>query len=196
MLELAAGTGDTGFEVAALVGKGGLVITTDLSPTMLAGARRRGCELGVVNVEYRVVDAQRIELEGNSVDGVLCRFGYMLMPDPAAALKETRRVLRAGGRLALAVWGAAERNPLFKVIAASLARRGHIPPPERPPASAIFGMASPERTTELLESCGFHQVRTEEVPLRMSLADAEEYLGLIADTAGPIGLGAPAPSRP
>ena len=73
---------------------------------MVEAARRRGTELGLENVEYLVMDAERIELDADSVDGVLCRFGYMLMADQAAALAETRRVLRAGGRLALAVWGA------------------------------------------------------------------------------------------
>jgi ubiquinone/menaquinone biosynthesis C-methylase UbiE len=79
------------------------LITTDFSPAMLEAARRRGAELGVANVDYRVIDAERIELHDDSVDGVLCRFWYKLMADPAAAFAETRRVLRPGGRLALAV---------------------------------------------------------------------------------------------
>ncbi len=188
ILELAAGVGDTGFGAAGIIGEGGRLLTTDFSPTMLAGARRRGAELGVENVEYRVIDAQRIELETDSVDGALCRFGYMLMPDPGAALSEARRVVRPGGRLALAVWGAPERNPYFGIIATALVQRGTIPPPEPPPAPGIFSMASPERTTTLLESAGFGEVRTEEVPVRFRLADVDAYVALIADTAGPIGL--------
>jgi ubiquinone/menaquinone biosynthesis C-methylase UbiE len=43
-----------------------------------------------------------MDLEDSSVDGALCRFGYMLMADPAAALAETRRVLRDGARLSFA----------------------------------------------------------------------------------------------
>src|ERR671937_2244526 len=96
------------------------------------------------------MDAERMELDDDSVDGVLCRFGYMLMADPAAALAETRRVLRAGGRLTLAVWGALERNPFFAIIAISLVQRGHVPPPEPPPAPGPFSMAGPERIEGLL----------------------------------------------
>jgi SAM-dependent methyltransferase len=188
LLELAAGVGETGFEAAALVGGRGRLITSDFSPAMLDAARRRGTELGVANADYRLIDAERIELPDDSVDGVLCRFGYMLMADPAAALAETRRVLRSGGRLTLAVWGAPERNPFFGIIAASLIRRGHIDPPEPPPAPGIFSMASAERTEGLLRGAGFGDVRVEEVTGRFVLPDVDEYLSVIADTAGPIAL--------
>jgi ubiquinone/menaquinone biosynthesis C-methylase UbiE len=188
VLELAAGVGDTGFEAAALVGETGRLMTTDVSPAMLEAARRRGAELGVANAGYRVMDAERIELDDNSVDGVLCRFGYMLMADPATALAETRRVLRPGGRLALAVWGTAEQNPFFVTIAVSLVQRGHLPLPEPPPAPGPFSMASSERTEGLLRRAGFAEVRTEEVAGRFVASDADEYLSVIADTAGPIGL--------
>jgi SAM-dependent methyltransferase len=188
VLELAAGIGETGFEAAAIVGERGRVISTDLSPSMLDGARRRGAERGEQNVEYRVMAAERIELDADSVDGVLCRFGYMLMADPAAALSETRRVLRPGGRLALAVWGAPERNPFFGIIGTSLGQRGHIPPLEPPPTPGIFSMASAERTAGLLEGAGFGEVRTEEVPVSFVLPDVDEYLSVIADTAGPVAL--------
>jgi SAM-dependent methyltransferase len=188
VLELAAGIGETGFEAAASVGETGRLVTSDLSPAMLDAARRRGAELGLSNVEYRIIDAERIELDDGSVDGVLCRFGYMLMVDPATAIAETRRVLRPGGRLALAVWGALERNPFFAIIAISLGQRGHIPPPEPPGAPGPFSMASVGRLEGLLRGAGFAEVRTEEVPGRFVVPDADEYLSLIADTAGPIAL--------
>ena len=128
VLELSAGAGDTGFLAAAALGETGRLISTDFSPEMLEVARRRGADLGLANVEYRVVDAERIELDADSVDGVLCQNGYMLMADPAAALSETRRVLRPGGRLALAVWGAPERNPWAAIGGMIFVQRGHMPP--------------------------------------------------------------------
>jgi SAM-dependent methyltransferase len=187
VLELAAGAGDSGFEAAAIVGEGGRLISTDFSPAMLDVARRRGGDLGVDNVEYRVMDAERIELDADSVDGVLCRFGYMLMADPAAALAETRRVLRPGGRLALAVWGPPDRNPFFSILGMILVQGGHIPPPD-PEAPGIFSMASEERIRGLLEGAGFNTVRIEEVPVRFTLSDIDDYLGLVIDTAGPIAI--------
>jgi SAM-dependent methyltransferase len=188
VLELAAGVGDTGFEAAEIIGDSGLLITSDLSPAMLDAARRRGAELGLANVDYRILDAERIELDTDSVDGVLCRFGYMLLPDPAVAFAETRRVLRSGGRVALAVWGSLEQNPFFAIIGISLVQRGHIPPPEAPPAPGPFSMASAERLEGLLHGAGFAEVRTEEVRGRFVIPDVDEYLSVIADTAGPIAL--------
>lgn len=188
ILELAAGTGDTGFEAAALVGQNGRVIVSDFSPSMLGGARRRGEELGVNNVEYRVIDAEKIELEDDSVDGALCRFGYMLMADAAKALAETHRVLRSGGRLTLAVWGPPESNPFFSLIGMALMQRGHISPPEPPPAPGIFSMASAERTEVLLREAGFRDIQIEEVSVVFSVPDAGEYLSLVMDSAGPLAM--------
>ena len=187
VLELAAGAGDTGFEAAAIVGDRGQLISTDFSPAMLQVARRRGAELGLANVDYRVMDAERIELDADSVDGVLCRFGYMLMPDPAAAFAETRRVLRPGGRLALAVWGAPERNPWATIGFGLLIERGHMPPPE-PGAPSPFAMASEEQTRALLAGAGFTAVRTEEVPVRFTFRDIDEYTTYATDTGGPAAL--------
>lgn len=182
VLELAAGAGDTGFAASAVARR---LICTDFSPAMLDVARGRAGELGVRNVEFSVMDAERLELDSASVDAVLCRFGYMLMADPAAALSETRRVLRAGGRLALAVWAAPERNPFFAVLASVLARGGHVAPP---PAGAPnpFGMADPDRTGALLEVAGFTAIALDEIPVRFPFRDVDGYLGFMGDTAGPL----------
>ena len=111
VLELAAGPGDTGFLAAERIAPGGTLLCSDAAEPMLEAARARSDGLGVTNVEFRVLDAEWIDLPAASQDAVLCRWGYMLLADPGAALRETRRVLRPGGRLALAAWDAPERNP-------------------------------------------------------------------------------------
>jgi ubiquinone/menaquinone biosynthesis C-methylase UbiE len=187
VLELGAGVGDTGFAAAGIVGARGRLISTDFSPDMVEVARRRGAELGLQNVDYRVIDAERIELDTDSVDGVLCQSGYMLMADPAAALSETRRVLRPGGRLALSVWGVPERNPWASIGGRILIERGHMPPPD-PEAPGVFSMASEERTGALLEGAGFTAVRTEEVPVRFAFRDLDEYERWVMEVGGPFGM--------
>jgi ubiquinone/menaquinone biosynthesis C-methylase UbiE len=187
VLELAAGAGDTGLEAARALGDHGRLISTDVSPAMLDLGRRRAGELGIDNVEFRVMDAEHLELDTGSVDGVLCRFGYMLMADPAAALSETRRVLRPGGRLALAVWAAPERNAFFTVIVSTLVQAGHLPPPdERVPTP--FSMASPHHTKALLQAAGFRTVKVDQAPVAFRFRDLDDYLGFMADTAGPLAI--------
>jgi SAM-dependent methyltransferase len=187
VLELGAGPGDTGFAAAAVLGEQGRLISTDFSPDMVEVARRRGAELGHRNVDHRVIDAERIELETESVDGVLCRFGYMLMANPAAALAETRRVLRPGGRLALAVWGPPERNPWAAIGGRMLMERGHMPPPE-PGAPGIFSMGSEERIRAMLEDAGFAGVRVEEIATRFTFSDVDDFVSFAADTGGPFAM--------
>lgn len=174
LLELAAGLGDTGFMAARLVGESGRVIITDFAPEMLAAARRRAKEMGAKNAEFRVLDVERMDLETNSVDGVLCRWGYMLTIDPAAAFAETRRVLRPGGRLSFSVWAARERNPALSLAGRILVELGHIPPPD-PEAPGPFFMADPGRIQELVVGAGFAEPAIEEVPFHWRFASQDAY---------------------
>ena len=128
VLEIAAGPGDTGFLAAKRLGTGRLV-STDLSPVMVDAARKRGAELGVKNVEYRPLDAQAMDLPDASFDGAICRWGYMLMPDPAAALRESLRVLKPGGRLVFAVFTGPDENPFASLPARILVEMGHLSRP-------------------------------------------------------------------
>lgn len=187
VLELAAGVGDTGFEVAETLGADGRLISTDFSPKMVEAAKRRGAELGIENVEYEVIDAEAIDLEADSVDAVICRFGYMLMADRNRALAETRRVLRPGGRVTLSVWGPPDRNPCFMALGMELVGRGHMPPPD-PQGPGLFSLASPDGLQVALEGAGFTDARVEEIGVRFRAASAEEYVAIMADTAGPLAM--------
>jgi SAM-dependent methyltransferase len=188
VLELAAGLGDTGFMAARLVGESGRVIITDFAPEMVTGARRRAEEIGVKNAQFGVLDAERMDLETDSVDGVLCRWAYMLTTDPAAAFAETRRVLRPGGKLAFSVWASRERNPALSLVGRVLELQGHIPPPE-PEAPGAFAMADPGRTRELVVRAGFAEPEIEEVSFRFSFVDQEafwRYLNETSASASPV----------
>jgi ubiquinone/menaquinone biosynthesis C-methylase UbiE len=174
ILELAAGAGVAGFLVASMLAGEGRLIMTDFSEQMVGAERRRGAALGVSGVEYRAMDAEQIDLEDGSVDGVLCRWGYMLMADPAAALRETHRVLRAGGRLSFSVWGAPEDNVWASAPGRILVQRGHMAAPESG-APGIFAMADPQRTVELVTGAGFDSPDLVEVPLSWRFADFDQF---------------------
>jgi SAM-dependent methyltransferase len=183
ILELAAGPGDTGFAAAALLGDEGRLISTDFSPEMVEVGRRRAAELGLTNVEHVQMDAERLELADDSVDGVVCRFAYMLMADPAAALAETRRVLRQDGRLVLAVWRGPEQNPWVAIAGRVLVSRGLTPPPD-PGAPGMFTMASEDHLRSLLREAGFTEIRAEDVAIVLPATDIDDYVSGARETGG------------
>lgn len=183
VLELAAGVGDTGLMVARLVGDSGRVIVSDFAPAMVAAAKRRASELGATSVEFRVVDAEKLDLPTGSVDGVLCRWGYMLMIDPTAAFAETRRVLRPGGRLVFSVFAAPDRNPWASLVGRILVEEGLLAPPD-PSAPGIFALANPGRMRELLAGAGFAEPEIEPLELRWRFEDRRSYWQFLVDAAG------------
>jgi ubiquinone/menaquinone biosynthesis C-methylase UbiE len=128
ILELAAGTGIVGFTALEALGDDTCLIMSDFAPAMVEAAQRQGGELGLERVEYRVLDAEALELPDESVDAALCRFGYMLLADLAAALAETRRVLRADGRVSCAVFAEAAKNPWAALPMSVLVESGHPAP--------------------------------------------------------------------
>jgi ubiquinone/menaquinone biosynthesis C-methylase UbiE len=187
VLELAAGVGDTGFAATPRLGAEGRLISTDFSQPMVDAARRRAEELGVSNAEFRTLDAERMDVDDGSIDGVLCRWGYMLMADPAAALSETRRVLGDGGRLALSVWGDPDQNPWASIPSAVLRERTGAPPPD-PYAPGIFAMASEARTRDLLEGAGLTPSRIETVEMAWRFDSLDAYWHYVTDLAGAVAM--------
>jgi SAM-dependent methyltransferase len=182
VLELAAGLGETGFLVAEMVGPVGGVITSDQADAMLDGARKRAGELNLTNVEFQVLNAEWIDLPVASVDIVFCRWGYMLMADPAAALAETRRVLRPEGHVALAVWDAIEHNPWAQAPTEELLERGLI---ELPPQGAPGPFALDDRhlVRDLLECAGFHEAWVEHVDLIQRAENFDDFWETTLDLA-------------
>jgi SAM-dependent methyltransferase len=185
VLELAGGPGTLSLMAGAAVGEQGQVICTDFAEPMVETARRRIAQEGAENIECRVADAQAIDLPESAVDVVLCRMGYMLMGDPAAALRESARVLRSGGRLALAVWSDAAANPWAAVpMQAIMSHLGAPPPPAGSPG--LWALADGSRLCELLTEAGLGEIRTETLDDQLEYDSVEVWLETTARLAGPI----------
>ena len=184
VLDIAAGTGDLGFLAADRIAPDGRLITTDFAPEMIEAARRNGEARGVDNVEYRVLDAEQMDLDDDSVDAVVSRWSYMLMADPAAALRQTRRVLRDGGTAAFVVWQTPDRNMWAAVPGMTLVGRGHMPPPE-PGAPGIFAMGEESRVRELVIGAGFDDPQVEELTFEWRY-DGDRLWQTLTSLAGPL----------
>jgi SAM-dependent methyltransferase len=187
ILDLAAGTGETGFLAAPRLGPGGRLITSDLSPSMVEAAERLADAWNVTNAEFQVLDADRIELPDASVDGVLSRFGYVLRGNPPRALEEVRRVLRPGGGFAFAVWAARERNPWMTVPAEVMVERGHLSP-QSEEETRLSAKRNPAAIRRLLAEAGFGGAEIEELPVAYRFASGDELWFFVSELRGPVAL--------
>ena len=185
LLELAAGPGETGFVAAQRVGPTGSLLSTDQAPEMVDIARRRAAELGLTNVEFAEIDAHRLELEPAGFDGVLCRFGFMLMVDPDEALRRTRCVLRDEGRLVLATWDTPDQNLWMSAPVIQLVSRGamELPPPGGP---SPFAMSDPADIETRLRDAGFASAHAKKFSFTHNYPSFDGYWAATLDMAGPI----------
>jgi SAM-dependent methyltransferase len=175
ILDLAAGIGDVGFLAAELLQPGGQLMTGDFAPEMLAAAQRRAERLKITNVRFRQMDANvPLDQAAASLDGVLCRWGYMLFRDGEAALKDTRRVLKQDATVALAAWTGPQENTWSSVPVRILQERGIIET-EPPGGPGQFAWAEPGAVQEHLESAGFVDFRVETVTFVMQFRDVEDW---------------------
>lgn len=117
VLDVACGTGALTLAVADIVGETGAVVGLDANPQMLAVARRK-----TARIEWLEGKAERLPLPDASFDAVVSQFGLMFFEDKPRALREMVRVLRPGGRLAIAVCDAVENSPGYGAFAQLLDR--------------------------------------------------------------------------
>jgi SAM-dependent methyltransferase len=175
VLELAAGPGDTGFMAAELVAPGGVLICSDGAEAMLAVARERAAAQGISNVEFRQLELEWIDLPTADVDAILCRWGIMLVVDSEAAAQEIRRVLKPGGRAALAVWDDPARNPWTTISSQALIDLGFAAPPD-PEEPGMFKLAGDGVLQELLLAAGLMEVQVTPVSMERRFDTVDQYL--------------------
>jgi ubiquinone/menaquinone biosynthesis C-methylase UbiE len=190
VLELACGAGGLGLVIADHVAPGGRVVLSDVAPEMVAIAAARAArpaQAGAATVEVSAqrIDLEQIDLPDASVDIVVCREGLMFALDPARAASEFARVLRPGGRAAIAVWGPRNRNPWLAVLADAVQEHtgSPVPPPGVP---GPFSLGDDGALASTLAGAGLEQVRVEEVAVPTRDASFDDYWVLRTDLAGPL----------
>jgi ubiquinone/menaquinone biosynthesis C-methylase UbiE len=186
ILDLAGGPGDNGFAAAAGVGPSGRIIETDFAPGMVEVARRRVQELGLDHVETRTLDAEKMDLDDDSVDGIICRWGFMLMLHPVTALKECRRVLKEDRRIALSVWGDPERNPWVTITGTTMRQLGYEVAGDPFGPGGMFSMSKPHVIEQMLGESGFDDITIEEMAVDWSHDSPEDAWNFMTKVAGPI----------
>lgn len=180
ILELAAGPGDTGFSALPRLLPGGRLVTTDVAPEMLDAARRRAAELGLEDVSFAVEDAAALTFDDDAFDGILCRWGLMLIPDMDAAAAEMRRVARPGGRVALAVWASADANEWMTASGRAALELG-LTEPSDPEAPGPFRLSGEGALEAVLSGAGLSVQAIEDVPLMWHASSVDEWWEISTD---------------
>ncbi|GAA2785815.1 methyltransferase domain-containing protein [Streptomyces rameus] len=171
VLDLACGTGFTARAAAALVGPTGRVFGADVNEGMIRVARARHPRL-YPDIEFTVAPADRLPYPDDSFDVVVCQQGAQFFPDLSAALAETARVTRPGGRFAATVWAALDRQPYF------LAQRRAIEEYGGPEAAESLAQAfscTAERLTTALHQAGYRDTAHREVGFGVALPPLDGF---------------------
>ncbi|TAL12764.1 MAG: methyltransferase domain-containing protein [Nitrospirae bacterium] len=172
-LDVATGPGEPALTIARRVGPRGLVLGVDFSPAMIRLARGRAKRAGAGHAHFREMDAEQLRLADMTFDRAFCRFGLMLMPDAARALREMRRVLVPGGRLAVAVWSARTKVNTLDIVRRVLERYDACHPPPGAPDFFRFGKAG--AVERALRAAGFRQVRAERLTVEWIFKGPDEF---------------------
>ncbi len=181
VLDVACGTGLITFPAAAAVGAGGAVVATDISEGMVEQIRAAAAARGLAHVTALRAHAEEAVLPASSFDVVLCSLGLMYVPDPPAALREMRRVLKPGGRAVLAVWGARSKcgwAEIFPIVDQRV--KSEVCP-------MFFHLGTGDNLRSQLEGAGFVDVKADRLSTTLSYDSAADALGA-AFVGGPVAM--------
>jgi len=182
-LDIAAGAGEPAVSAAERVGSSGYVLATDIAEGIVELALQVARERGLKQIEARAMDGERLDLPDASFDAVLCRLGLMYMPHPVTALREWRRALRAGGRVAVVVFSTPDRNSWGAVPVSIIRRRAQLPPPV-PGQPGPFSLGGPGVLEGVFRQAGFDNPEVRAVPVPLRMASATEYVRLAREAFG------------
>lgn len=181
VLDVACGTGLVALPAALAVGRQGRVLGVDISGRMVEAASHRARALQAANASFARMDAEALDLPDACFDVALCALGLMYLPHPERALAEMRRVLRPGGRVALAVWGARANcgwAPVFPIVDAEVS--SEVCP-------LFFRLGQGQALSGLCADAGFDFVEQVRIGANLAYAGAEEACDA-ALVGGPVAL--------
>ena len=171
VLDVAAGTGESTLMAARRVGPKGHVLAADVSASMLNVAAEAARKESLTTVDTRVMNAENLELDADSFDAVICRMALMLFPNPAKALSEMHRVVKPGGKVAVTVHSALEKNPYHAIRQEIVRRLGNIPWPA-PGEPWMFTLGEPGALEEVYRRADFRNLSVRVVPILRRLPSA------------------------
>jgi ubiquinone/menaquinone biosynthesis C-methylase UbiE len=147
VVDLGAGGGFDCFLAAKQVGEAGKVIGVDMTPDMITKARMNAEKVGAQNVEFRLGEIEHLPVADDSVDIIMSNCVINLSPDKLSVYRDAFRVLKPGGRLAIA--DILATAPLPEKVQQNLALV----------AACVGGAATIDDTREMLTQAGFQDIK-------------------------------------
>jgi SAM-dependent methyltransferase len=184
VLELGGGTGDLARRISAEVGPNGTVTATDVAAGMVELISRTTADLP--NVDVKQMDAAAIDAPDASYDAIIFRMGLMFVVPPLDALQEARRVLVAGGRIAVTTWAAAEHNMWLAAVGMSAMVHGVLSGPDPTQPGGPLSLSDPAALEQLAREAGFGTAAVESVDIRFEVASVDEHLAHVTALAPPL----------
>lgn len=181
VLDIACGTGLVTFRAADEVGPGGTVVATDISSTMVEHIESAAAGRGFANVTARRAHAEEQVFEPESFDAALCGLGLMYVPEPLAALREMRRLLKPGGRAVVAVWGARSHcgwADIFPIVDRRV--RSEVCP-------MFFQLGTGDTLGTCMAEAGLTNIQVDRLSTVLEYASADEAIGA-AFVGGPVAM--------
>jgi len=136
---------------------------------MLGIARKK---LSHLDIEWQHIDAQQLPFSDNSIDLIVCCFGYMFVPDKPKAFAEAYRVLKPGGMFLFTTWDRLEKN-VASQIARSIAKE-YFDGPLSESYNLATSMSDKNVIHKLLNDAGFSKNTIEKVELISAIPTAKE----------------------
>jgi SAM-dependent methyltransferase len=185
VLDAACGTGLPSLAIAERLLPDGKVIAIDASAEMVGAARRKAAAAGLANVEHLQSDVASLPFADGSFDAATCAFGLMFCSDPTQGASELRRVLKPGGRFAIAAWDEPSKNAFFGSVFGPVERLLSRPPPD-PRAPGPFRLSPPGEMDAVLRAAGFSEFSLEPMEIWFEFESVDLHWRISSDMAAPL----------
>ena len=178
-LDIATGPGEPAMSIARMVGLDGKITGIDLSEEMIRAANEGAQRRRIPNVEFRVMDAEKMDFPDETFDLAVSRFGFQIFTNPDTVAREAHRVLAPKGRIGVTVWSTAEKASAIHAVVGPMLEfaepdeTGYLPTP--------YELGGPGEMVKLFEDAGFHEAKEERKTHAMTYKNENEYVDVFVE---------------
>lgn len=172
VLDIACGTGVVSRLASIHVGNAGHVVGTDINPEMISVARSASDTSPSPSIEWVEAPAEKLPLEDDKFDVVLCQLSLQFFDNQEAALNEMYRTTAPGGRVYINVPG--RIAPMFEVLAEGMSN--HFGDEMAGFVHKVFSLYDEEKVQRLLTEGGYRSVHVDTMQKRLHLPSPEKFL--------------------